>query len=163
MGLSRFACTAANKFAKAVCVVNVHALPGRAQVKLDPKNTDAWSALGECFWKKGDVLAARNCFQCGVEQVCVFARVCVSACVFVRVCMCVFVLVCVRACVRVHVCMCVCVFVRVCCMYVCEVWSWCACLCAWVLGGGGGATGPRREGWGLPKRGAPRPQAKRVL
>ncbi len=47
---------------------------GCLQVKLDPKNTDAWSALGECFWKKGDVPAARNCFQCGVEQVCVCPR-----------------------------------------------------------------------------------------
>lgn len=42
--------------------------PLSRSVKLDPKNTDAWSALGECFWKKGDVPAARNCFQCGVEQ-----------------------------------------------------------------------------------------------
>lgn len=31
-------------------------------VKLDPKLTAAWTELGECYWKKGEVSAAHNCF-----------------------------------------------------------------------------------------------------
>ena len=31
-------------------------------VKLDPSSVEAWNLLGECFWKKGDVQSARNCF-----------------------------------------------------------------------------------------------------
>jgi len=31
-------------------------------VKLDPKLVDAWNELGECYWKKGDMELARNCF-----------------------------------------------------------------------------------------------------
>lgn len=37
-------------------------------VKLQPALTDAWNCLGECFWKKGDLLTARDCFQGAVEQ-----------------------------------------------------------------------------------------------
>lgn len=36
-------------------------------VKLDPRLTDAWKQLGECFWKKGDLDAAENCFQWTVD------------------------------------------------------------------------------------------------
>ncbi|XP_067137612.1 tetratricopeptide repeat protein 5-like [Centruroides vittatus] len=32
-------------------------------VKLNPKLFEAWNHLGECYWKKGDVQAARNCFE----------------------------------------------------------------------------------------------------
>ena len=32
-------------------------------VKLDPKLVGAWNQLGECYWKKGDVAAAKNCFS----------------------------------------------------------------------------------------------------
>lgn len=32
-------------------------------VKRDPSRIDAWNMLGECYWKKGDIAAARNCFQ----------------------------------------------------------------------------------------------------
>ncbi|XP_005111071.1 tetratricopeptide repeat protein 5 [Aplysia californica] len=31
-------------------------------VKLDPKLVEAWNHLGECYWKKDDVSAAKNCF-----------------------------------------------------------------------------------------------------
>ncbi|CAM9794736.1 unnamed protein product, partial [Phaeothamnion confervicola] len=31
-------------------------------VKLNPAEVDAWNALGHCFWKKGDLKAARECF-----------------------------------------------------------------------------------------------------
>ncbi|BFZ12632.1 hypothetical protein BsWGS_15671 [Bradybaena similaris] len=31
-------------------------------VKLDPRLVDAWNHLGECYWKKEDVSAAKNCF-----------------------------------------------------------------------------------------------------
>ncbi|XP_076109796.1 tetratricopeptide repeat protein 5-like [Mytilus galloprovincialis] len=31
-------------------------------VKLDPKLVDAWNELGESYWKKGEVPAAKNCF-----------------------------------------------------------------------------------------------------
>ena len=31
-------------------------------VKLVPKMVEAWNALGECYWKKGDMVAAKNCF-----------------------------------------------------------------------------------------------------
>ncbi|KAH7302738.1 hypothetical protein KP509_23G085400 [Ceratopteris richardii] len=31
-------------------------------VKLDPSLSDAWSCLGNCFWKKDDLIAAKNCF-----------------------------------------------------------------------------------------------------
>ncbi|XP_008591252.1 PREDICTED: tetratricopeptide repeat protein 5 [Galeopterus variegatus] len=32
-------------------------------VKLDPKLVEAWNQLGEVYWKKGDVAAARTCFS----------------------------------------------------------------------------------------------------
>ncbi|KXJ17877.1 tetratricopeptide repeat protein 5 [Exaiptasia diaphana] len=32
-------------------------------VKLVPKMVEAWNALGECYWKKGDMAAAKNCFS----------------------------------------------------------------------------------------------------
>ncbi|OQR84798.1 hypothetical protein ACHHYP_12806 [Achlya hypogyna] len=31
--------------------------------KLDPCNLDTWVALGNCLWKKGDLLMAKNCFE----------------------------------------------------------------------------------------------------
>lgn len=31
-------------------------------VKLDPKLVEAWNELGESYWKKGDIPAAKNCF-----------------------------------------------------------------------------------------------------
>ncbi|ETW04922.1 hypothetical protein H310_04022 [Aphanomyces invadans] len=31
--------------------------------KLDPCNSDIWVSLGNCFWKKGDLEAAKNCFE----------------------------------------------------------------------------------------------------
>jgi len=31
-------------------------------VKLDPKLVEAWNHLGECLWKKQDILGAKNCF-----------------------------------------------------------------------------------------------------
>ncbi|XP_076448963.1 tetratricopeptide repeat protein 5-like [Babylonia areolata] len=31
-------------------------------VKLDPKSVEAWNNLGECYWKKGDIAGAKNCF-----------------------------------------------------------------------------------------------------
>ena len=38
-------------------------------VKLDPLLVDAWNALGECLWKKGDIEAAKNCFTGALEHV----------------------------------------------------------------------------------------------
>ncbi|KAG9410670.1 hypothetical protein AC1031_018693 [Aphanomyces cochlioides] len=31
--------------------------------KLDPCNLDVWVSLGNCFWKKGDMQSAKNCFE----------------------------------------------------------------------------------------------------
>lgn len=31
-------------------------------VKLDPKLVEAWNHLGECYWKKRDIMNAKNCF-----------------------------------------------------------------------------------------------------
>ncbi|KAK3126840.1 hypothetical protein QOZ80_7AG0563620 [Eleusine coracana subsp. coracana] len=32
-------------------------------VKLNPSLVDAWLSLGNCIWKKGDLVAAKNCFS----------------------------------------------------------------------------------------------------
>lgn len=32
-------------------------------VKLNPKLFEAWNHLGECYWKKGDIQNAKNCFE----------------------------------------------------------------------------------------------------
>ncbi|KAG1714099.1 Tetratricopeptide repeat protein 5 [Nymphon striatum] len=37
-------------------------------VKLDPKLVEAWNHLGECYWKKGDVNGAKNCFIGALEN-----------------------------------------------------------------------------------------------
>eukprot|EP01041_Mallomonas_annulata_P010405 gene10405-21698_t len=37
-------------------------------VKLDPSNYRAWTALGQCLWKKGDRIQAQNCFQESLNQ-----------------------------------------------------------------------------------------------
>lgn len=37
-------------------------------VKLDPSLADAWSCLGNCFWKKGDLIAAKNCFNLALKK-----------------------------------------------------------------------------------------------
>ncbi|XP_050050319.1 tetratricopeptide repeat protein 5-like [Dermacentor andersoni] len=37
-------------------------------VKLNPKLVEAWNELGECYWKKGQITKARNCFE-GVLKV----------------------------------------------------------------------------------------------
>lgn len=39
-------------------------------VKLNPKLVEAWNELGECYWKKGDILKARNCFEGVLKIVC---------------------------------------------------------------------------------------------
>lgn len=44
-------------------------------VKLDPRLVDAWNHLGECYWKKEDVSAAKNCFTGALNHVC-FASFC---------------------------------------------------------------------------------------
>jgi len=36
-------------------------------IKLDPEWIDGWNSLGECFWKKNDLEAARNCFEGAME------------------------------------------------------------------------------------------------
>ena len=38
-------------------------------VKLDPTLVEAWIHLGECYWKKGDVLDAKTCFTTPLLQV----------------------------------------------------------------------------------------------
>ncbi|XP_067947415.1 tetratricopeptide repeat protein 5-like [Watersipora subatra] len=37
-------------------------------VKLDPKQVEAWNILGECFWKKGDIDSAKNCFSGALQH-----------------------------------------------------------------------------------------------
>lgn len=37
-------------------------------VKLDPSLPDAWSCLGNCFWKKDDLMAAKNCFNLALKK-----------------------------------------------------------------------------------------------
>ncbi|KAL5022265.1 hypothetical protein ScPMuIL_001420 [Solemya velum] len=32
-------------------------------VKLDPKLVEAWNHLGECYWKHGNIVGAKNCFS----------------------------------------------------------------------------------------------------
>lgn len=32
-------------------------------VKLNPSLTDAWLSLGNCFWKKGELVSAKNCYS----------------------------------------------------------------------------------------------------
>lgn len=39
-------------------------------VKLDPKLVEAWNHLGELYWKKGDILNAKNCFSGALTHVC---------------------------------------------------------------------------------------------
>jgi lipoprotein NlpI len=38
-------------------------------VKLVPNMVEAWNALGECYWKKGDMAAAKNCFTGALSHV----------------------------------------------------------------------------------------------
>jgi len=38
-------------------------------IKLNPNLVEAWNELGACYWKKGDVAAAKNCFQSAMEKV----------------------------------------------------------------------------------------------
>lgn len=37
-------------------------------VKLDPKHVEAWNILGECYWKKGDIDSAKNCFSGALQH-----------------------------------------------------------------------------------------------
>ena len=37
-------------------------------VKLSPTDVDAWNALANCFWKKGNLQQAVQCFQSALEQ-----------------------------------------------------------------------------------------------
>ena len=37
-------------------------------VKRDPSRIEAWNMLGETFWKKGDVSAARDCFEGALKR-----------------------------------------------------------------------------------------------
>ena len=37
-------------------------------VKLDPLNSDAWTSLGNCLWKKGDKELAKNCLIESINQ-----------------------------------------------------------------------------------------------
>jgi tetratricopeptide (TPR) repeat protein len=48
---------------------NLHqALEWSEQVKLDPSRVDAWCCLGNCFWKKGDLSQAKNCFNYALSK-----------------------------------------------------------------------------------------------
>lgn len=38
-------------------------------VKMNPKLVEAWNCLGECYWKNGQVEAARNCFVGALNHV----------------------------------------------------------------------------------------------
>ncbi|GIZ04123.1 tetratricopeptide repeat protein 5 [Caerostris extrusa] len=37
-------------------------------VKFHPKMIDAWNELGTCFWKKGDMKAAKSCFESALRE-----------------------------------------------------------------------------------------------
>ncbi|KAJ4974357.1 hypothetical protein NE237_007531 [Protea cynaroides] len=37
-------------------------------VKLNPSLSDAWLCLGNCIWKKGDLLSAKNCFTLALNK-----------------------------------------------------------------------------------------------
>eukprot|EP01114_Cavostelium_apophysatum_P000615 TRINITY_DN10563_c0_g1_i1.p1 TRINITY_DN10563_c0_g1~~TRINITY_DN10563_c0_g1_i1.p1 ORF type:complete len:317 (+),score=54.93 TRINITY_DN10563_c0_g1_i1:32-982(+) len=37
-------------------------------IRLDPALIDAWNCLGECFWKKDDLISAKNCFMGAMDQ-----------------------------------------------------------------------------------------------
>ncbi|XP_043696113.1 tetratricopeptide repeat protein 5-like [Telopea speciosissima] len=37
-------------------------------VKLNPSLSDAWLCLGNCIWKKGDLLSAKNCFSLALNK-----------------------------------------------------------------------------------------------
>lgn len=37
-------------------------------VKLSPSLADAWLCLGNCFWKKGDLASAKNCFSLALNK-----------------------------------------------------------------------------------------------
>ena len=37
-------------------------------LKLIPTNREAWDALGQVYWKKNDLAAAKNCFESSLEQ-----------------------------------------------------------------------------------------------
>lgn len=38
-------------------------------VKLEPGLVEAWNTLGEQYWKKGDLIAAKTCFTGALQQV----------------------------------------------------------------------------------------------
>lgn len=38
-------------------------------VKLEPGLVDGWNTLGEQYWKKGDLVGAKNCFTGALQQV----------------------------------------------------------------------------------------------
>lgn len=38
-------------------------------VKLNPNFVDAWNELGECLWKKQDLIGAKNCFESALQKV----------------------------------------------------------------------------------------------
>jgi|GEM_PF-5122524 len=38
-------------------------------IKLDMKLYETWNELGESYWKKGDILEAKNCFQGALKHV----------------------------------------------------------------------------------------------
>ncbi|KAL1531907.1 tetratricopeptide repeat protein 5-like [Salvia divinorum] len=37
-------------------------------VKLNPSLADAWLSLGNCIWKKGELVSAKNCFTLGLSK-----------------------------------------------------------------------------------------------
>ena len=41
----------------------------KSQTKLDPSHVDSWNALGNCFWKKGDLAQAASCYEGALKQV----------------------------------------------------------------------------------------------
>lgn len=38
-------------------------------VKLEPGLVEGWNTLGEQYWKKGDLMGAKNCFTGALQQV----------------------------------------------------------------------------------------------
>merc|ERR1712173_180465 len=40
----------------------------KKSVKLDPTYTEAWNELGESYWRNGDSVQAKNCFEHAVKH-----------------------------------------------------------------------------------------------
>lgn len=54
-------------------------------MKFHPKLVEAWNELGTCFWKKGDIKAAKSCFESAIKEVCFEIYLC-KRCIYKYLC-----------------------------------------------------------------------------